>query len=74
MESDEILAAVNEAIEKRLAAKEVKLAEMEAQSAQLRKLVAEEDAFVQPFRSFVREAEAERIRLQQEFRRLIPTG
>ncbi len=74
MEKDETLAAANEAIQNRLAAKTVKLAELEAQSAQLRKLVAEEDAFVQRLRSFVREAEAERTRLQQEFRRLVPSG
>jgi len=74
VENDEILATANETIANRLAAKEVKLAELESQSAQFRKLVAEEDAFVQRLRSFVQEAEVERARLRREFRRLVLAG
>ena len=74
MENDDILAKANEALDKRLTAKEVKLSELESRAAQLRELVAEEDAFVQRLRSFVGEAEIERTRLQREFHRLVSTG
>lgn len=74
LDTDETLATANETIDRRIAAKEANLAELEARSIQLRNLAAEEKAFVRRLRSFVAEAEAERTRLQREFRRLVSTG
>ena len=64
----------NQAVDKRIAEKEAQLAELKSRSLQLNNLVAEEDAFVQRLRAFVQEAEEERIRLQSEFRRLVSAG
>lgn len=70
MEDDDILTRATQNLDQRVTDKQRQLEELDTRVVRLRNLVEEERTFVHRLPIFVQEAEAEKTRLHDEFRRL----